>query len=178
MRSSICLFAAACLLSCAANSGSKPAVAAQAANPAPVAAPAPSPAAPIASMPDPAWLPSEAREMLVSRMERHGEEMMLMLVSVMTLQHEDTELLAEHVASEPRLGRPAPNERDTINALLPARFFELQDQLLLRANALSTAAKSKDDARVVHAYGQLAETCVACHSVYLSPDRPFEMPGD
>jgi hypothetical protein len=116
--------------------------------------------------------------MLSSRMQRHGEEMMLLLVSVMTLQHEDTELLAQQVAAEPRLGRPAPGEAGTINSLLPPRFFELQEELQLRARSMAEAARAKDDTRIVRAYGQLAETCVSCHSVYLNAEEHAELPGD
>jgi hypothetical protein len=111
-------------------------------------------------------------------MERHGEVMMLLLLSVMTLHHEDTELLAEQVAVEPRLGRPNPGEKGTISALLPARFFGLQDELVERAHAVAAAARANDNGRIVRAYGQLAETCVSCHSVYLTPDSQFELPGD
>jgi Cytochrome C' len=117
--------------------------------------------------------------MLTARMERHGEEMMLLLVTVMTLQHQDTELLAEQVAVEPQLGRPGPGEKGTLNALLPPRFFALQDQLVERAHAVAAAARANDSGRIVRAYGQLAETCVSCHTVYLKPNSPdFELPGD
>jgi hypothetical protein len=116
--------------------------------------------------------------MLTARMERHGEEMMLLLVSVMTLHHDDTELLADHVAAEPRLGRPGPTEKGTISSLLPPRFFALQDELTERAHTLGAAARAKDNTRIVRAYGQLAETCVSCHSVYLTPDTEFELPGE
>lgn len=126
----------------------------------------------------PEWLPSEAREMLSSRMQRHGEEMMLLLISVMTLQHEDSELLAQQVAAEPRLGRPAPGESGTISSLLPPRFFDLQEELQVRARSMAEAARSKDDTGIVRAYGQLAETCVSCHSVYLNAQERAELPGD
>jgi len=116
--------------------------------------------------------------MLSARMDRHGEEMMLLLVSVMTLHHADTELLAEQVAAEPRLGRPSPGEKGTISALLPPRFFGLQEQLVERAHAVAAAARAQDNTRIVRAYGQLAETCVSCHAVYLTPDRDFDLPGD
>jgi cytochrome c556 len=116
--------------------------------------------------------------MLSARMDRHGEEMMLLLQSVLTLHHEDAELLAEQVAAEPRLGRPSPGEKGTLSALLPARFFTLQEQLVERAHALAAAARDNDNGRIVRAYGQLAETCVSCHSVYLTPDADFELPGD
>jgi hypothetical protein len=166
------LFALAC-----ASTSSKPAEA-PSTGAAPAAAAAVGAAQTKGSLPEPEWLPSEAREMLTARMDRHGEVMMLLLVSVLTLQHSDTELLAEQVAAEPRIGRPAPGEQGTISALLPPRFFTLQDELVDRAHAVATAARANDNSRIVRAYGQLAETCVSCHSVYLQPDTLFEPPGD
>jgi hypothetical protein len=167
-------------LACA-SAGSKPAEAPNTAT-APAAATAPSARSGVAentgSLPEPSWLPPEAREMLSARMDRHGEVMMMLLVSVMTLQHSDTELLAEQVAAEPRIGRPAAGEKGTISALLPPRFFTLEDQLVERAHAVAEAARANDNGRIVRAYGQLAETCVSCHSVYLQPDTIFEPPGD
>jgi len=120
MRTLVHFVPALLVLACAAT-GSKPAEApnasANTAAPTPLAAapgPAPSGGAESSgSLPEPAWLPSEAREMLSARMDRHGEVMMMLLVSVMTLQHSDTELLAEQVAAEPRLGRPATGETVT-----------------------------------------------------------------
>jgi hypothetical protein len=164
-------------LACASTS-SKPAQAPSTSNPAPAASAANGAAETKGSLPEPEWLPSEAREMLTARMDRHGEVMMLLLVSVMTLQHADTELLAEQVAAEPRIGRPATGEQGTISALLPPRFFTLQDELVDRARAVANAARANDNSRTVRAYGQLAETCVSCHSVYLQPDTIFEPPGD
>lgn len=170
-----------CALSCAGSSTPPPATAAStsssAADPA-GAAPGAAVVAPQATLRAPEWLPTEAREMLSSRMQRHGEEMMLLLVSVMTLQHEDTELLAQQVAAEPRLGRPAPGESGTISSLLPPRFFDLQEELTVRALAMAEVARTKDDTSIVRAYGQLAETCVSCHSVYLNADAHAERPGD
>ena len=185
MRTLVHFVPALLVLACAAT-GSKPAEApnasANTAAPTPLAAaPGPAPSGGTessGSLPEPAWLPSEAREMLSARMDRHGEVMMMLLVSVMTLQHSDTELLAEQVAAEPRLGRPATGEKGTISALLPPRFFTLQDQLVDRAHAVANAARANDNGRIVRAYGQLAETCVSCHSVYLQPDKVFDLPGD
>ena len=169
-------------LSCAATSKPAESPSAAPATPAPSAAPAASAPSGVAettgSLPEPSWLPTEAREMLTSRMDRHGEVMMMLLVSVMTLQHSDTELLAEQVAAEPRIGRPAAGEKGTISTLLPPRFFDLQDQLVERAHAVAQAARANDNGRIVRAYGQLAETCVSCHSVYLQPDTIFDPPGD
>jgi cytochrome c556 len=116
--------------------------------------------------------------MLGSRMQRHGEEMMLLLVSVMMLQHGDTEILAEQVATEPRLSRPAAGEAGTISAMLPTRFFDLQEELQVRSRAMAEAARTTDAVRIVRAYGKLAETCVTCHSVYLNAESRADLPGD
>jgi hypothetical protein len=118
-------------------------------------------------LPEPGWLRPQAREMLTARMQRHGDDMMFLMASVVLLSHDGAEALAGQIAAEPRIGRPGPGERDTLNALLPTRFFDLQDQLRDRARAVADAARARDDARLVKAYGQLAETCVSCHSAYL-----------
>lgn len=123
---------------------------------------------------DPVWLPVQAREAMSERMQRHGADMVFLMGSVLLLDHGEAEHLAEKLAAEPRMGRPAPGERDTLNALMPGRFFELQDELSVRARAVADAARSNDDARLARAYGQLAETCVACHSTYLQDDLDLE----
>lgn len=124
-------------------------------------------------MREPEWLPEEAREILTARMQRHGEDMMFLMASVVLLSHDGAEHLANQIASEPRIGRPAAEERDTVSSLLPPRFFDLQDELRERARAVAVAAKAKDTARMVKAHGQLVETCVKCHSVYLRDEFEF-----
>jgi hypothetical protein len=123
---------------------------------------------------EPGWLPPEGREMIAARMQRHAEDMMFLMASVVLLNHEVAAQLSDGIANEPRLARPAAGERDTLNALLPGGFFELEDELRERSRAVAVAAKLKDNARLTKAYGQLVETCVSCHAVYLQ-DRP---PGD
>jgi hypothetical protein len=112
-------------------------------------------------------LPMVIRETLRASMERHGEELSFLLVSVVLLDYAAAERLAQLIADEPKLGRPHPTEKDTLNALLPASFFVHQDQLTERARGLSLAAREKDDAKLGKAFGALAETCVGCHSTYL-----------
>lgn len=130
------------------------------------------PAAPVMQKPE--WIPSEAREMLAARMRRHGEEMMFLVVSVLILSYDSAEQMAEEIAAEPKIGRPGAGESGTINALLPARFFEFQDELRDRADVVSDAAHAKDHMRLVRAYGQLAETCVGCHAAYMESEPPSE----
>jgi hypothetical protein len=148
------------------------------------AAPTPPPKGPSAASPaeparaeparaglrQPEWLPDEVSEMLSERMQRHGRQMMFLLMDVLTLNHEETAAEAEAIAAEPRFGRPAPGEKGTISSLLPAQFFDLEDQLHAQAHELAQAAGAADEPRVVAAYGLLTQTCVTCHSVYLHHD--------
>lgn len=126
----------------------------------------------------PEWIPSEAREMLAARMRRHGEEMMFLVVSVLILSYDSAESMALEIAAEPKIGRPGAGESGTINALLPSRFFEFQDELRDRADAVADAARAKDHTRLVRAYGQLAETCVGCHAAYMEAEPPGDESED
>jgi len=126
-------------------------------------------------------LPPEAKSMLSARMMRHGEHMTALMFHVLLLDYDVAGLLASDLAREPKLGRPAPNEKDTLNALLPAKFFVHQDELAVSATALAEAAAARDDRKLVEAFGAVAKSCVGCHSVYLhaalEPLRHLE-PGE
>jgi hypothetical protein len=119
-------------------------------------------------------LPPEAREILVARMARHGEVMTYLLASVVFLEYDDARSLALEIVNEPKLGRPAPGERDSLNALLPAPFFEYQDRLAIHAGELAAAAQAHQDDKLVASFGALAETCVACHAAYLNEESGQE----
>jgi cytochrome c556 len=112
--------------------------------------------------------------MLEARMQRHGQEMMFLVVNLVILQREEAARAADEIAEEPRLARPATGDADSLNALLPKRFFELEDELRERARALSSAARAKDDSRLIAAYGQLTATCMSCHSLYLKGEGDGE----
>jgi hypothetical protein len=125
------------------------------------------PPAPPKELPQRQDLPLVLRETLRSSMDRHGEELTFLLADVVLLQYEQAEQLAEMLANEPKLGRPVPGDTESLNALLPESFFLHQSQLGERAKLLAKAAREKDDAGLVKAFGALAETCVGCHSSYL-----------
>lgn len=113
------------------------------------------------------WLPVQAREMLARRMKRHGEEMMHLTAMVLTLNHEGAVYAAEHIAEEPTIGRPTAGEHGTISELLPARFFDFQDELSDRAMTMANAARAGSYDKMMLAYNRLTETCIGCHVVYL-----------
>jgi len=112
-------------------------------------------------------LPLAARDALTMRMERHEDQMLNLVASVVMLNYREAKQLAHDIAQEPKLGRPRPGEKDTLNALLPESFFFYQDQLAERARVVELAAEEKSDANLGRALGMLTETCVGCHSTYL-----------
>src|SRR2546425_166850 len=85
---------------------------------------------------EPDYLPVLARQLLRKRMERHGDDMMQVVIAVTLLQRERARAIAEDVASEPRLTRPIAGGADDLNAALPNQIFVLQDELRMRARAL------------------------------------------
>jgi hypothetical protein len=138
--------------------------------------------APVA-LPERQELPLVLRETLSASMNRHGEELTFLLANVILLQYGDAAELAQILADEPGLGRAAPGDLKSLNALLPEAFFGYQAELRERAKTLAVAARAKDDTAFVKAFSAVAETCVGCHSSYLHDplqtrnghDEPFEM---
>ena len=122
---------------------------------------------PRARLKDPDYLPPLARQLLRSRMERHGEDMIRLVIAVTLLQKDSAKSLATDIANEPKLTQPIAGGEGDLNAALPQQFFRLQDELRSRASSVADAATKPDNAALAQALGRLTETCVACHSVYL-----------
>lgn len=115
-------------------------------------------------------LPPLARSILSQHMENHAFQMNELVWSVVFLEHEETRELAEEIANGPTIARPLPDGQtpsDDLSSMLPAQFFDLQDQLHARAKELADAARDEDDAAIAKAWGRLSESCVACHATYL-----------
>jgi hypothetical protein len=119
-------------------------------------------------LPTPDYIPETARALLRKKMERHGQDARELMFGVTLLQYDVARAAAQRISSEPRLVRPIAGGEDDLNALLPERFFVLQDESRTRAQAVATAAEKKDDKALADSYGRLVETCVACHSAYLN----------
>ncbi len=113
-------------------------------------------------------LPPVARAVLAHRMEEHSYLMTDLFWSVVFLEHEDTLETAHEIAAQPAIARPAKGAgADDLASMLPKEFFDLQDDLRSRATELGEAATVGDDAEIAKSWGQLSETCVACHTVFL-----------
>ncbi|MBN1204681.1 MAG: cytochrome c [Myxococcaceae bacterium] len=119
-------------------------------------------------LPTPDYIPEAARPLLRKKMERHGQDARDLMFGVTLLQYDIARAAAQRIAAEPRLVRPIVGGEDDLNALLPERFFVLQDESRLRAQALAAAAEKRDDKALGESYGRLMETCVGCHSAYLN----------
>ncbi len=128
-----------------------------------------SPARPALSLRERGSLPAEARTLLHRRMERHGNDMTLLVMSVVLLSDDGVDSLATNIAREPILSRAT--EPDSLNARLPPLFFDLQDDLRSHAKSLAEAARSHDRAQSMKAFNELTATCVACHSAYLDDGK-------
>ncbi len=117
----------------------------------------------------PSYLSPLARQLLKTRMHRHGADTLALMQSVLVLDHATAERLATELATEPRLTRPIAGGEDDLNAALPERFFVLQDELRSRALDLAEAAKRPDNAQLSDRLGELTKTCVSCHATSLEP---------
>jgi hypothetical protein len=115
----------------------------------------------------PASFPASARKMLDQRMNEHADQLEWLLSAALMLNYDLAETAATNLANDPKLAGPSAGDLDTLNALLPKKFFMLQAQLAERARDVAAAAKTHDNGKLGRALGRLTETCVACHSVYL-----------
>jgi hypothetical protein len=124
----------------------------------------------------PEHLPESARMLISERMHEHGDSMNVLLWAILFLDYESIEAIATDIASAPRLERLPPEA----GAQLPEAFFALQAELAERAHKLADVAAQpvREGEAVAAAFGQLAETCVRCHSAYLTEGpAPVSMLG-
>ena len=112
-----------------------------------------------------------ARGVLAHRMARHGETLSELMNRLVLLDYEGVQREAQRIREEPPLSRPLTGDATELNSLLPARFFDLQDELRVRAAAVEEAARRSDSAKLIDSYSALARTCITCHQLYLGGDR-------
>lgn len=115
-------------------------------------------------------LPREARDILRSRMERHAVAMDQLMWASVVLDYDSIRSAAEDIAKSPPIARPGSGPQNPLNALLPERYFQLQDELYTQTDNLMRAATAHDDMAIADAFSELSGTCMSCHSVYLRFD--------
>jgi hypothetical protein len=110
-------------------------------------------------------IPPQALSILESKMARHDEQMNDLLARVLMLDDDGIARAAGSIFDEPELTRPALGNE--LNALLPDRFFALQDDLRQHARRLVAASGRHDRPAVAEEFGALAKSCISCHEIYL-----------
>jgi hypothetical protein len=121
---------------------------------------------PPARLEAPEYLPEIARNILRTRMASHANDMGQLMSAIMILDYPRVEESAKAIVSDVSLARPLTGDATELNSALPAKFFDLQDELKLRGRALRDAAHRQSALDVADAYGRVSETCVHCHAVY------------
>jgi cytochrome c556 len=124
----------------------------------------------------PQHLSSTAKSLLDQRMARHGADMAELDRAVIFLDLLKAAKLADHIAAEPTLARPTGTDANELNAQLPERFFQLQDELKGNAARLASAARGYNIDDLAQAHAQVVRTCVACHGVYRDARPPAHTP--
>ena len=114
----------------------------------------------------PERIPIEAQAALASKMRRHAEQLPELVSRAVVLDYDGVARAAGAIFDEPMLARPLGG--DELNAVLPERFFVLQDQLQGAAHAAVDAAARHDPHAIGEAAANLTRICVDCHAVYLN----------
>ena len=115
-------------------------------------------------------LSAPARAILKSRMASHARDMSDLVSAIMILDYKSIGEGADRIAADTNLSRPLTHDATELNAALPEKFFERQDELRAQARALAQASRELNPYRVAEVYGHLSEACVRCHADF----RPGE----
>ena len=125
--------------------------------------------APGARLAEPGYLSETARQALHTKMSAHASDMRSLLEGVLRLRREEIRAAAQRILDEPRIARPTGGS--DANAMLPERYFVLQDRLRDRARALAELTQHGTDQQLAAAFAGVIQTCVECHSSYLRGAR-------
>lgn len=129
-------------------------------------------------MPAPEHLSPEIREHFRREMTAHGDDMTVLLWSILFLDVDGAADFAQEIKQMNWLKRPAEGEESQV----PERIYALQEELVSRAEKLSAVASAGDHEpeELANVFGEVAQTCVKCHSYYLyqtGPRRSAEEEG-
>lgn len=102
----------------------------------------------------------EVRAAIHPRMVRHGKDLIDLYGAMQAGQRGEVARIAAAIADEPDIARSGP--ADSVNATVPAAFFERQAQLNASALALAKVARTPDGA-LAPAFEELAGACGGCH---------------
>ena len=115
-------------------------------------------------LPKPEHLRDDVRAAISDSMQGHGDDMTLLLWSLVFLDSASSAEFATAIADRPPLANPKPG-----GPRPPPQIVNLAAQLSERARQLAVLAQApeKDRAAISRAFGEVTETCVNCHAAYL-----------
>lgn len=134
--------------------------------------PAPQPSTALSA--DQGQLPGWLRPIVRTQMARQWDYVNELRWTAASLEFDRTRELAQKIVQEVHCGRPADGSAP-LDALVPARYLELQETLRERAVKLSVVAGSGNTHEVASAYHAMVDACTRCHSAYRT-GPPLELP--
>lgn len=116
-------------------------------------------------LPPPQHLSEDVRAALKRTMNAHGDDLTMLLWSILFLDLDAASETAKGIAGRPPL---TPKEDEKLGRI-PPQLLVLGSQLNEQAVKLSEMSKQpeRDSEGFARAFGELAQTCVRCHAVYL-----------
>ena len=125
------------------------------------------------------YLPAKAREKIRESMKAHGDDMTVLMWSIIFLDVDGSAEFARVIKDQPWLERPADPDAVPEDERVPEAIYAYQDEIISRAEVLASMADgtNKHNASgLADAFGAVARTCVACHAAYLY-DSPMGAAG-
>lgn len=122
------------------------------------------------SMPASTYLPAKAREKIRENMKAHGDDMTVLMWSIIFLDVEGAAEFARVIQDQKWLERPADPAAVPEDERVPEAIYGFQEDIVRRAKSLAATADKADKhqaAGLAEAFGAVARTCVACHAAYL-----------
>lgn len=116
------------------------------------------------------YLPAKAREKIREAMKAHGDDMTVLMWSIIFLDVDGSAEFARVIKDQPWLERPADPMAVPEDERVPEAIYAYQDEIKQRAEVLAEMAESSSKMNasgLADAFGAVARTCVACHAAYL-----------
>lgn len=116
------------------------------------------------------YLPAKAREKIRNTMKAHGDDMTVLMWSILFLDVDGSAEFARVIKDQPWLQRPADPSAVPEDERVPEAIYAYQDEIVARAKKLAAMADGTNKLNatgLADAFGAVARTCVACHAAYL-----------
>lgn len=115
-------------------------------------------------LPQPTHLSEDVRAAIKKTMNAHGDDFTMLLWSILFLDLDAASETAKGIVTRPTV-TAKPEEK----VRLPPQLLVLSSQLNEQATHMAELSKQpeRDSEAFAKSFGELAQTCVRCHAVYL-----------